>query len=462
VSGALSASEVDRIGVYRECLAHGDYSAMAAWLSTFWPFQRPWILDGSEMAFCNKARQIGISHSSAGVLVLWGAFHGETTTVISVGDRESQEVLDKCRKHRDVLCALGSKMAQPGRVNNASEISFQSGGRIIALPSTGGRSFTGNVYLDEFAYYPDPGKVWDAAMAVSLLGFRARISSTPNGVGNDFHHLVSDPLASKGWSRHEIPISVAIDAGYPVNIEKCWMLAKHDPRIFDQLFHCSFLDGQFQYIPTDLVNSCSFDDLTTGSGDYYGGLDIGRENDKTVLTVVRKCPDGRIPIQYEEECPRTDSDMLDKIVDDAFKHFKIKRMCVDSTGMGTFPADRMRKRHGFWKVEPVDFTLKSKEELATQLYTAFRERRVMLPRTDDAMPSRPDGMNGWPSGVAKAIREDVCSIRREVTKAGNVRYDAPRTDKGHADRAWSLALAVHAAGQAQARGNLSSEIAAVM
>jgi hypothetical protein len=32
-----------------------------------------------------------------------------------------------------------------------------------------------------------------------------------------------------------------------------------------------------------------------------------------------------------------------------------------------------------------------------------------------------------------------------VTSAGNVRYDAARTDEGHADSAWALGLALHAA-----------------
>jgi len=37
----------------------------------------------------------------------------------------------------------------------------------------------------------------------------------------------------------------------------------------------------------------------------------------------------------------------------------------------------------------------------------------------------------------------LCSIRREVTDAGNVRYDAPHTPEGHADKAWALALALY-------------------
>jgi hypothetical protein len=50
--------------------------------------------------------------------------------------------------------------------------------------------------------------------------------------------------------------------------------------------------------------------------------------------------------------------------------------------------------------------------------------------------------------AAERLREDICAIRREITTAGNVRYDAPHTDEGHADAAWALALALHACGKA--------------
>src|SRR5688572_14093420 len=140
--------------------------------------------------------------------------------------------------------------------NNETEISFASGGRIIALPSTGGRSFTGNVYLDEFAYYERPKDVWDAAMAVTMLGFRSRISSTPNGTGNEFHELCTNPLVNKGWAPHEIPIDAAIADGYPVDLDDCMTIAKGDQRIFDQLFKLSFLDNQLQYLPSDLIAGC--------------------------------------------------------------------------------------------------------------------------------------------------------------------------------------------------------------
>jgi len=42
-------------------------------------------------------------------------------------------------------------------------------------------------------------------------------------------------------------------------------------------------------------------------------------------------------------------------------------------------------------------------------------------------------------------------VKKVTTSAGNIRFDAERTNDGHADRFWSLALAVHAGGTAAAK-----------
>ncbi len=235
----------DPVARYRRTLPAREYAALAAWASTFYQFQHDWLFDDSRLAICNKSRQIGTSHTTAGVGVLWGAFHGEMTTIISIGDREAVEVLDKCRRHAIVLQKLGSQMASTVR-SNANEIVFHSGGRILALPSSGGRSFSGNVFLDEYAYQEHAKKVWDNAAPVTLLGGKMRVVSTPNGVGNEFQQLweratKTDESGKRlsTWRPHEIPLSIALAQGYPVDISYCWELAKGDPRLFEQMFNCS-------------------------------------------------------------------------------------------------------------------------------------------------------------------------------------------------------------------------------
>lgn len=445
---------------YKRALPDNEYLALTSWLSTFFPFQIEWLLDDSKRAICNKSRQIGMSHTTSALAVIWGVFHGELTTVVSIGEAEAIEVLDKAKRHVEILTSLDSKMAKLVR-NRDTGIGFASHGRILALPSTGGRGYSGNVFLDEFAYHTNPQKVWDATAPATNLGFRMRVASTPNGFGNDFHLLWRAAIRGElDFSTHETPIELAVQQGFPVDVDECWQLAKGDPRLFAQMYQCKFLDNELQYVPSDLVEACS-GDCWLQSGDYYAGLDIGKTVDKTVLTVVR-AGEEKLAVQYIEVKPRTDPDELHAMVDRAFKAFNIKRLCLDSTGIGSFEADRMQKRLGYWAVEPVMFTLKVKEDLATRLYSSFAARAIVIPKTDESLPEKPPGLPGWPSKVSTLLREDICSIRREVTSAGNVRYDAPHTDKGHADSAWSLALAIHAAGQAQPRGYVSSNIAAAL
>jgi phage FluMu gp28-like protein len=219
----------------------------------------------------------------------------------------------------------------------------------------------------------------------------------------------------------------AVAEGMNVNLDDCWAMAKGDERLFDQFFRCSFLDGEEQYIPSRLIEQCRVDDTTCRIGDDYAGLDIGRTKDISSLYVVR-CDEQRVRwVQQFARRKRTSETDLDDLVALAFSPaFRLKKLTIDATGMGSFPAERYQRRYGSHRVEAFTFTNPSKEELATGLYQAFAAGTVKIHRADED------------------LMRDIASIRRIVTKAGNVSYDAPHTDAGHADNAWALALALWA------------------
>ena len=403
-----------------------ERNALAAWASSFYGFQRDWLFDPARFAACLKSRQIGISHSSAAAAVVWGAFLGETTTIVSLGQREADEVAEKAALHAKVLESLGSRWAKHRA--NKSEVRFANGGRIIALPSSsGGRGFSGNIFLDEYAYHEHASKIWDGASATVMHGYRLRVASTPNGVGNAFHSFWTSDTTVSGFSQHEISLKLAVAQGMKVDLADCWKIAKGDPRVFAQLFECSFLDGDLQYIPTSLVNDAKIDptQMPRLDGHVYAGLDIGLENDLTALTLLREDRNGVLWEQDTTTCKRTAWADQETLISQSYGDWRWRRLSLDATGLGMVPAQRLQQTYGE-RVEPVMFTLQSKEALATGLYQALAEQRLVI-RDDPDM-----------------IR-DICSLRRIVTSSGNVRYDAPRTVHGHADRAWSLALAVYAA-----------------
>lgn len=435
--GTLSQTVTELLQPYRRSLPTTEYQALESWLSTFYPFQLEWLLEQGLFAICNKGRQIGISHTTAAMAVLWAVFHGELTTIVSKGQEESDEVLEYARRHARVLCQLGSTSARPTK-DNSGHLHFASGGRVLSLPSSGARGFSGNAVMDEMAYHLHPEQGFDATAGATTLGYRLRVVSTPNGAGNKFHDLWEHALRTdSGWSHHEIPIDRAITDGYPVDEAACWARANGDPRLFDQLYRCKFLDTELQYIPTDLLGAAF--DIPCDGGVAFGGLDIGETRDRTVLVILRRQRQ-RLSLAHIESHPYTDDELIQSLAAKAFgPTYGCTRLAVDATGLGKFPAKTMRKRYGR-RLEPIDFTLQTKEELATGLYDALAKGELALPKSylfngTDEIP---------------LLRDDVHAIKRLVTAAGNVRYDAARTQRGHADRAWALMLARHAAGRMNA------------
>lgn len=159
----------------------------------------------------------------------------------------------------------------------------------------------------------------------------------------------------------------------------------------------------------------------------YAGFDVGRRQDRSVLWVVQRVGDvlwtrslhvmGDAAFSAQEQ-------MIDRLLQSR----RLKRLCIDSTGIGLMLAERLRQKH-HERVEPIHFTAAVKSELAMPLVRLFQERLVRVPADAD-------------------VREDLHKVRRLVTAAHHVRLDAPRDADGHADRFWALALACHAAEQA--------------
>jgi Mu-like prophage FluMu protein gp28 len=104
----------------------------------------------------------------------------------------------------------------------------------------------------------------------------------------------------------------------------------------------------------------------------------------------------------------------------------VRRCCVDQSGSGRQFAERAAKKFGAYRVEGISFTTSTKEELAYPVRVAFEERTIMVPFTN-------------------AIRADLRGVRKEVTSSGHTRFGGERNRYGHCDRFWALALALHAA-----------------
>jgi phage FluMu gp28-like protein len=167
-------------------------------------------------------------------------------------------------------------------------------------------------------------------------------------------------------------------------------------------------------------------DLPAGfipTGELYLGWDVGRKKDRTVIWLVEKLGDvlwTRAVITLVRTPYRAQFDMIDSLMPG------VHRACGDATGIGAQIAEDLVAKYGAGKVEAVEFNIANKESMATATKRHFEDRTVRIP-------------------AANHIRRACNAVKRYTSPTGHFRFDAERTEAGHADEFWALALASAAA-----------------
>ena len=175
------------------------------------------------------------------------------------------------------------------------------------------------------------------------------------------------------------------------------------------------------------------------SPEFFLGIDIGRHHDRTVFWLDEVTPPqaGEFRIQNSEfrisvtrlvrtlaKMPFAEQlafarELLSLLHEDGRP--LVRRAAIDATGMGAPLAEALAREFGH-RVEPVVFTAAVKEDLAFRTKRRMEARLTLLPDT-------------------REIRRAFSAVKKIVTPSGNLRFDAERTEAGHADEFWAKALA---------------------
>ena len=394
------------------------------------PYQQRFVSDRSKRKIWVASRQVGKSFALS-LEALVEAFSGKCDNLLlSSSQRQSREIMRKVKDHMQAM-----KVLSGGEIEaideHVEDLTLPNGSRIISLPASPDtvRGFTGNIYLDEFAFHADQRDIYKAVYPFTTRGYKIRICSTPNGMNNMFYDLVNRP--DSPFSKHVTDIHLAKKEGLAVDLEDLRKGVPH-PDDWAQEFMCQFVDEATALLTYMMIQAAEdtmatqdladWSGLATGS-ELYLGMDIGRKRDLSVIWIFEKVGDvfwTRAVIVMHKAPFTAQRERLYGLMD----VLGIRRACIDSTGLGMQLAEEAHTRYGS-RVEPVTFTAPVKEDLAVTTLRSFQDRLVRVPMDTE-------------------IREDLHSVQKVVTSAGNIRYDAQRSDAGHADRFWALALAVHA------------------
>lgn len=428
----------------------------------FLPYQEKWIVDRSRLKLMEKARQIGLSWSTAYAADERTAEAGAKWDqwISSRDDLQARLVIEDCKMFAKVLQIaaqdLGYLVIDEEKKLSAYVLHFANGRRIHSMSSNPDAQAgkRGGRILDEFALHPDPRKLWSIAYPGITWGGNMEVISTHRGSNNFFNLLIREIREHnnpKKISLHRVTLQDALDQGFLWKLQQS-LPSDHEvqemdeARYFDfiksgcadeesflQEYMCVPADDASAFLEYDLIAGCEYPSqeeweinpvLTKPEGRLFAGVDIGRKKDLTVLWLLELLGDTlytRMVVELRNMSKSAQEDVIWPIM------ALCDRTCMDATGLGIGWADDAQKRFGTYRVEPVTFTPRVKEELAYPVRGRMEDRKLRI-------PYKPE------------IRADLRAVTKETTAAGNIRFTAERSENGHADRFWALALAIHAAG----------------
>lgn len=359
--------------------------------------------------------------------------------------------------------------------------------RLISMPCRPPRGKGGDISLDEFGIFlPNMSKqVYTAALYVISRGGSIEVGSTPLGCVGRFYEICTDKKKYPAYQRFNVPwwfstalckdVETAVRSAHLMNTAERVELFATDTlkeifnndvlEDFQQECECMFIDSAESYITLEEIYGCtpgmnndiqleentelyesgaleelyfnkelkiynSVDDMCTmpyepeKDGVLYIGYDIAKKRDATSIFVLGKLPNGIKKVYGYEELRAKDFEFQINCIRKLIKSLPVRRVCLDSTGMGMPICERLEKEFGS-KVEGIIFNSDIKEEMAQNVKIGLQRKEFILPND-------------------KNLHHQIHSIRRISTTGGHFRYDADRDENGHADSFWAFALANHA------------------
>lgn len=426
-------------------------------------WQKAVIDDPAQFRWIVASRQSGKSQTLATDSTLASVGERKALEVIlSRGERQSLEVMEKIKVLSKALgVAIGEQTSFFADTSlNQHTITFPNGSRVIGLPANPdtARGYSGNLKLDEFGVHRDSREIWAAAAPIATRGHRITVCSTFKGTDNKFYEIGKDlglvdgvrperqPVRAKGWSGHWVDIHMAAEQawralGLRMDVEAL-REAIGDEEIWQQEFLNIPMSGADEYIPAELVLACEDDAVASLEWDgkprpgLCAGWDFARKRDRSVIFVGQEIAGLVVTVGVIYLDRQTFAEQEKKgrevarVIQDSDGTF-----CMDAGGNGAQIAETLQGE--FTCVDAVQFGgstetgAKDEDGKAVKELVKLRLARDAKRRFEDRTFRIPESLK---------IRRAVRSIKRSVSPTGNIIIDAARTEQGHGDEFWALAL----------------------
>lgn len=417
-------------------------------MAFFLPYQIRWIQDNSRIKIMEKSRQIGLSWATAYRTVRNAAGFPKTYYWICSRDTfQAQLFLEDCKSFAKILNKSFKEKMLPKGITKQSELTLNNGSRLHILSSNKNAQAGkhGSRILDEFALHEDPESLYNISYPGITWGGQLEIISTHRGAHNFFNRLIEEirnGYNPKNISLHRVTLTDALDQGFLKKLKT--KLPANDPRqsmdeseyynfiknacanekSFLQEYMCQPFDDESSFLSFDDLEGCFYEHDTSWNQCSHGacimGVDLARTKDLSVFAVFEKLND--IYFLRTLKCLKNARfDEQEILFEQLFNTYQVQNACIDQTGIGRQFLERAQTHFGTHRIEGIQFTTKTKENLAYNFKAHLERYALRIPRDEDLI-------------------KDLLSLRIDE----NSQISAQHSNNGHADRFWAIALALNA------------------
>jgi len=343
----------------------------------FLPYQQQWLRNDARVKIWEKSRRIGATWAQSYEDVSDCLTRKVPRVYFSSADEEAgKEYIEYCEHWARVLdlaaSEIGEEVLDPTEGVSALKISFANGTAIYALSSNPKRfrSKGGKIVLDEFAHHTDQAALWKAARPAATWGYPVRILSTHNSKSSLFYKFLEEVAAGKrNWYAQKTDIYEAVAQGLVNRIygrkttpeeRDAWIeqerrdCASEDAWLEE--YCCEASDEARAFLPYELIAGIETEDilrpLEETKYDLFLGVDIGRRRDLTVIWAWERVGNillARLVKPMEKAPFRVQREELFSIM----ANKKVRRCCIDETGIGMQLAEETEERFGSHRVERI-------------------------------------------------------------------------------------------------------------
>jgi phage FluMu gp28-like protein len=390
------------------------------------------------------SRQAGKTTCIALRAITYAITHPNTLTLI-VAPSLRQSMITRDRVQDFLMSMPREYRAMLIETLQRTMIRFTNGSRIVALPNSPQllRGYTAHqIICDEAAFFKDDQLVFYNVLYPMLSTTDGTLiaSSTPWSKDSVFYKMCqSTDFEQFITNCEQVKEAGLIKQSFIDEVKTLLPLER-----FQREFVAEFVEDIDAWLTQSLIVSCidsklqPYEFQETPKGEFYIGVDFGKETDHSVILVAQKTAKTlqvvhvhRFPLktEYASVIGYTKS-LLDR-------WNEVRAVYADVTGVGNYIVEDMF-RSGIQNITGILFTVQSKEEMATILREKMRNGEIHIPYT--------------PANKSRDIdiTAELNIEKYELMKTGHLRFS--HAEGSHDDVFWSTALAVYAAVRAPLPG----------